>query len=56
MSVLQVTSVSPEYDLVFVGVISALEEVEEEMASFVVDITRISAEGEKMDYRKQFGF
>ena len=56
MSALQATSVSPEYDVVLVRVISALEEVEEEMASFDVDITRISAEGKKKDYQKQTGF
>jgi hypothetical protein len=47
VSALQVTSVSPEYDVVLVWVISALEEVEEEMASFDVDITRICAEGKE---------
>jgi hypothetical protein len=39
---LGLTSVGPEYDIVFVGIISALEEIEEKMPSFNINVSGVS--------------
>jgi hypothetical protein len=38
----ELTSVGPKYDRIFVGIISAFEEIEEQVPSFDVNVSRVS--------------